>query len=138
VPMRIFGDFATNFEADDRAAAAGHPGKGDQRYAYQIGGGIGQLKAKHDWEIDAWYQQSEQYALDPNLVDDDIFDARLNMHGVAAKVAYNLSAAVNLTLTYNYGWWYDHSLGTGGTPIAIGINPLNRYQLFFADLNIKF
>jgi hypothetical protein len=138
VPMRIFGDFATNFEADDRAAAAGHPGKGDQRYAFEIGGGIGQLKAKHDWEVDVWYQQSEQYALDPNLVDDDIFDGRLNMHGVAAKVAYNLSAAVNLTLTYNYGWWYDHSLGTGGTPIAIGINPLNRYQLLLADLNIKF
>ena len=72
------------------------------------------------------------------MVDDDIFDARLNMHGVAAKVAYNLSAAVNLALTYNYGWWDDHSLGTGGTPIAIGINPLNRYQMFFADLNIKF
>jgi hypothetical protein len=138
VPMRIFGDFATNFEADDRAAAAGHPGKGDQRYAFQIGGGVGQLKAKHDWQIDVWYQQSEQYALDPNLVDDDIFDARLNMQGVAAKVGYNLSAAVNLSLTYNYGWRYDNSLGTGGTPIAIGINPLDRYQLFFADLNIKF
>src|SRR5207237_7844927 len=41
--------FAVNLEADDRAAAAGHPGKGDQRYAYQIGAGIGQLKAKHDW-----------------------------------------------------------------------------------------
>ena len=27
IPMRIFGDFATNFEADDRATAAGHPDK---------------------------------------------------------------------------------------------------------------
>ena len=138
VPMRIFGDFATNFEADDRAAAAGHPDKGNERYAWQIGGGIGQLKAKHDWQIDVWYQHSDQFALDPNLVDDDIFDGRLNMHGIGARAAYNLSAAVNLALTYNYGWWLDHSLGTGGTPIAIGINPLNRYQLFFADLNIKF
>src|SRR5207237_6014810 len=49
MPMRLFGDFAVNLEADDRAAAAGHPGKGDQRYAYQIGGSIGQLKTKHDW-----------------------------------------------------------------------------------------
>src|SRR5207247_4449547 len=44
LPVRIFGDFAVNFEADDRAKAAGFPGKGDQRYAYQIGAGIGQLK----------------------------------------------------------------------------------------------
>ena len=28
IPMRIFGDFATNFDADDRADAAGHAGQG--------------------------------------------------------------------------------------------------------------
>ena len=43
LPLRIFGDFAVNFEADERAAAAGHPDKGDERYAYQIGFGIGQV-----------------------------------------------------------------------------------------------
>src|SRR5213593_4203577 len=32
IPMRIFGDFATNFDADDRADAAGHGGKGGDRY----------------------------------------------------------------------------------------------------------
>src|SRR5262249_52803287 len=37
IPMRVFGDFAVNLEADQRADAAGHPGKGDQRYAYEIG-----------------------------------------------------------------------------------------------------
>ena len=34
IPMRAFGDFATNFEADSRATAAGQPGQGSQRYAY--------------------------------------------------------------------------------------------------------
>src|SRR5207253_9862664 len=43
IPMRIFGDFATNLEADDRATAAGHPDKDGDRYAYQIGLGLGQL-----------------------------------------------------------------------------------------------
>ncbi len=138
LPMRIFGDFATNFEGDDRASAAGHPGKGNQRYAYQIGLGVGQLKAKHDWQIDVWYQQAEQYALDPNLIDDDIYNGQLNMHGIAARAGYNLSGAVNLSLTYAYGWRYDNALGTGGVPQAIGINPLDQYQFFVADLNIKF
>jgi putative porin len=138
LPMRIFGDFAVNLEGDDRASAAGHPGKGDQRYAYQAGLGVGQLKAKHDWQIDVWYQHEEQYSLDPNLIDDDITQGQLNMHGVAARAAFNLSAAVNLSLTYSYMWRYDKGLGTGGVPQAISINPLDQYQFFVADLNFKF
>ena len=58
IPFRIFGDFAVNLDADDRATAAGHPDKGDQRYAYQIGLGIGRIKAKHDWELKALYQHT--------------------------------------------------------------------------------
>jgi Putative porin len=138
LPVHAFGDFAVNLEGDDRARAALHPGFGDERYAYQAGLGVGQLKQKHDWQIDIWYQHTEQYALDPNLVDDDIFDGRQNMHGVAVKAGYALSDAVILSVTWNYGWRLNDSLGTGGTPIAIGINPLDQYQWFVADLNIKF
>jgi hypothetical protein len=138
LPMHLFGDFAANLEGDDRAKAAGHPGFGDQRYAFQGGAGVGQLKKKHDWQLDVYYQLSEQYALDPNLVDDDIFDGRQNMQGVVVKAGYALSDAVSVNFTYHYGWRYDENLGTGGTPITIGINPLDQYQLFFADLNIKF
>jgi hypothetical protein len=138
LPMRIFGDFSANLEGGDRALAAGHPGSGDQRYAFQIGAGVGQLKKKHDWEIDAWWQHTEQYALDPNLIDDDLFDARTNMQGVVARAGYMLSDAVSVNLTYAYGWRIDDSLGTGGNGGAIGINPLDNYQLFQADLNLKF
>jgi hypothetical protein len=140
IPMRIFGDFATNFEGEDRADAAGQPGQGSQRYAYQAGLGIGQLKKKNDWQINVWYQHTEQYALDPNLIDDDIFNAQENMHGVAFQLAYNFTAAVNLQLTYAHGWWYNHNLGTGGNPsnITIATNPTNEYNLFQADLNINF
>ena len=138
LPMHLFGDFAANLEGDDRAKAALHPGFGDQRYAFQGGAGVGQLKKKNDWQLDVYYQLSEQYALDPNLVDDDIFDSRQNMQGVVVKAGYALSDAVSVNFTYHYAWRYDDNLGTGGTPIAIGINPLDQYQLFFADLNIKF
>ena len=137
VPVRIFGDFAVNFEGDDRAAAAGHTDKGDQRYAYLGGVGVGQLKAKHDWELRGWWQHTEQYAVDPNLVDSDIFDARVNVEGVAASAAYNLADGVTLKLTYAYGWRIDSALGTGGAG-DIGINPLDEYQLFQADVSVKF
>jgi len=139
LPMRIFTDFATNFEADDRANAAGESGHGSQRYAYTAGLGIGQLKEKGDWQIDVWYQHAEQFSLDPNLIDDDIYNGQLNMHGIAARVAYNLSSAVNLTLTYAHGWQYNGNLGTGGVgQAATGINPLAEFNWFTADLNVKF
>ena len=94
-----------------------------------MGLGVGQLKQKHDWQIDVAYQHSEQYALDPNLVDDDIFDGRQNMHGIIVRAGYALSDAVIFNVTWNYGWRINDNLGTGGTPIAIGINPLD-HQFF--------
>src|SRR5215471_13177614 len=140
IPMRIFTDFATNFEADDRANAAGEGGHGSQRYAFQAGLGIGQLKKKNDWQFNIWYQQIQQYALDPNLIDDDIFNAQENMHGIAAQLAYNFTAAVNLQLTYAHGWQYNGNLGTGGNvgSLAIATNPTSEYNFFTADLNINF
>jgi hypothetical protein len=137
IPMRIFGDFAVNFEGDDRAAAAGHPGKGGDRYAYQIGLGIGQQKKKHDWEIDAWWQHQDQYALDPNLVDSDLFDSKLNLQGVAVRAGYMLADAVGFNLTWAYAWRIDDALGTGGLG-DITINPVDQYQIFQADLTFKF
>src|SRR5215472_7395223 len=140
IPMRIFGDFATNFEGDERASAAGQPGQGSQRYAFQAGLGIGQLKKKGDWQIDLWYQHTEQYALDPNLIDDDIFNAQENIHGIVAQAAYNLTSGVNFQLRYAHGWWYNHNLGTGGNlgNITIATNPTNEYNLFMAELNLNF
>ena len=137
LPMRLFGDFAVNLQADDRATAATHPNKGDQRYAYQIGIGIGQLKAKKDWQINVFWQHTEQYSLDPNLVDSDIFDSRVNMEGVAVQAGYALSDAVTFNLTYAHGWRSDNSLGTGGVG-DIAVNPLDEYNIFQADLNLKF
>ena len=137
IPVRIFGDFAVNFDADDRAAAAGHPDKSDQRYAYQIGAGIGQLKTRHDMQLQAFWQHTEQYALDPNLVDSDFFDSRVNIEGVVVQAGYAISDAVIFNLSYGYGRRADKSLGTGGVG-DIGINPLEKYQIFQADLNVKF
>jgi hypothetical protein len=137
LPMRVFGDFAVNLDGEDRAFAAGRPDKGDQRFAYQIGIGAGQLKKKNQWQVDVFWQHNEQYSLDPNLIDNDIFDARLNMEGVGLKAGYMLSDAVWFNVTYVYGWRIDDTLGTGGSN-DIAINPLDHYQILQADLNLKF
>ena len=137
IPFRIFGDIAVNLDGEDRAIAAGHPEAQDERYAYQIGLGIGKIKAKHDWELKAWYQHTEQYALDPNLVDSDFFDSRVNMEGFVVQAGYALSDAVTFNLSYGYGEQANETLGTGGVG-DIPLNPLRKYQVFQADLNVKF
>jgi hypothetical protein len=137
LPMHLFGDFAVNLDGDDRAKAAGHPGHGDQRYAYQIGAGIGQLKKKHDWQLNVFWQRQDQYALDPNLVDTEFWDSKLNLQGIGVTAGYMLSDAVWLNFTYGYAWQADDALGTGGGG-DIAINPMNNYQIFQADLNFRF
>jgi Putative porin len=137
IPVRFFADFAVNLNGDDRADAAGHPNKGGQRYAYQIGAGIGQLKKKNDWEFRAFWQHQEQFSLDPNLIDTEFYDTKLNLEGVGVTVAYMLSDAVWVQLLYGYAWRIDGGLGTGGGG-DIAINPLENFQLFQVDLNMKF
>ncbi len=136
-PIRIFSDFAVNLDAADRARAAGHPEEDDERYAYQVGVQVGRIRAARDWQIAAFWQHAEQYSLDPNLVDSDIFESRVNMEGVAIQAGYALSDAVTFNLTYAYGEQINNRLGTGGIG-DIGVNPLREYQLFQADLNWKF
>jgi hypothetical protein len=137
LPARIFGDFAYNFDGDDRAAAAGHPDKGDQNLAYQIGAGIGGTKHKGDWSLTAFWQHADQYSLDPNLVDSDVFDSRVNMEGAFVQLGYAVTDAVTANLTYAHGWQIDSALGTGGIG-DLGINPVDDYNLFQADLSFKF
>ena len=84
-----------------------------------------------------WWQHQEQYALDPNLIDSDLFDQQLNLQGVAVRAGYMMTDAVVLNLTYGYAWQIDDALGTGGNG-EIAINPLNQYQILQADMSFKF
>lgn len=139
VPFSIFGDFAYNFDADTRAAQAGHANK-HEGMAYQIGASAGSNKKKGDWEIRGWWQHSEAYALDQNIVDDDIFDGRLNMEGFFLQASYNLTDAVSFIAQYSHGERIDNTLGTPGFG-ALGTAPgfpLQKTNLLYLDLNLKF
>ncbi|MEP7072449.1 MAG: putative porin [Verrucomicrobiota bacterium] len=136
IPMRFFADFAVNLNGNERATAAGHPDKTDQKYAFQVGLGVGQLKAKGDWQVNVFYQRADQFALDPNLVDTEFFDSKLNLQGIGVTAGYMLSNAVSVNLLYAYATHAESGLGTGGLG-DIAISPLTNYQLFQADLNLK-
>lgn len=139
IPVTIFADFSYNLDSDRRAEQAGHSDK-SAGFAYQVGAGIGSSKKKGDWEIKGWWQHSEAFALDQNIVDDDIFDGRLNMEGFFLQASYNFTDNVSFILQYSHGERIDSSLGTPGfgalgTPAGF---PLDKTNLFYVDLNLKF
>ena len=141
IPARVFGDFAMNLQGDDRARAAGTPQFDDEVYAWQAGAELGSAKKKGGWSMKAFYQMSDLYALDANMVDSDLFDSRLNMKGFVVQGVYALTDFANLTLTYANGGRNNQSLPTGavgdlGGPTGTAF--LENYQLFQADLNFKF
>ncbi|HEV2331211.1 MAG TPA: putative porin [Verrucomicrobiae bacterium] len=161
---RLFGDFAYNFEGDQRADAAynanpaafpGLTGPVDgQNIAYQVGIGFGTEGAvygptqglvygttskKNTWEARFYWQHVEQYALDVNLIDSDFFEGRGNLQGFYAAFAYSLTDAIIGTIRIGYADRINDNLGTGGNNLDIpGLNPIRYYKILQADLTWRF
>lgn len=137
LPAKVFGDFAYNAEAGTRATAAGKAKFGGEDKAYQIGVGVGASKVKGDWEAKAFWQSVDAFALDSNLVDSDLFDSRTNMEGFVLQGTYVLSTGVSVKFTYANADRKNDLLGTYGAG-DIATSNLTHFQLFQADLNVKF
>lgn len=161
---RLFGDFAYNLQGADRASAAykANPGafpgmsgpETGQNKAFQIGFGVGSdgpvygptqglvygsTSKKNTWEVRVYWQHIEQYALDVNLIDSDYFEGRANLQGVYSAFAYSFTDAIIGTVRYGYANPIKSNLGTGGNNLDIpGINPVNNYNVFQADLTWRF
>jgi hypothetical protein len=141
VPARVFGDFAVNLQGADRARAAGTPQWEDEVHAWLAGAEVGSARRKGGWSLRAFYQASELYALDPNLVDSDLFDSRLNLRGFAVQGVYALTDFCNLTLTYAQADRDNDRLPTGAVGDlggTAGTAALDAYRLFQLDLNLRF
>lgn len=141
LPLRVFGDVALNLRGEERARAAGTPQWEDQHLAWQAGVELGSAKKKGGWSLRALYQVSDLYALDPNLVDSDLFDSRLNLEGFAVQGVYAITDFCNLTLTYASAERNQAGLPTGAVGDLGGTGgtaALDNYRLFQADLNFKF
>lgn len=141
LPARVFGDFAVNLEGAERARAAGASAYKDEIYAWQAGVELGSAKKRGGWSVKAFYQMSDLFALDPNLVDSDVFDSRLNMEGFVLQGVYALTDFANFTLTYANADRNHKALPTGAVGDLGGSSGtafLEHYQLLQADLSFKF
>ncbi|HWX20865.1 MAG TPA: putative porin [Candidatus Binatia bacterium] len=151
---RVFGDFAYNFEGDDRAraaAAAAGPAILPQAFtgenkAYQAGVAFGNLglvygqtARKNTWEARAYWQHVEQYAADVNLLDSDFFEGRGNLEGFYSAFAYSLTDAIIGTVRYGYANRINNNLGTGGNnPDLPTLNPIRNYHILQLDVTWRF
>ncbi len=165
---RIFGDFAYNLHGSQRAqeaqsaysyvlsqtpnssvnAAPFSPQTKDVK-AYQIGFTVGSEDGRgpapgaslrrHAWEFTTFWQHTEQYALDPNIIDSDIFEGRENMQGICVGLAYGITDNLVGSVRYAYANRINDQLGTGGSNADIPqMNPIDNYNLFQLDLGVKF
>jgi Putative porin len=158
----FFGDAAYNLEGNDRAkvAAAGYaywlanqptppsihpfaPQKNEDK-AYQIGFAIGSKKGwlgrvRHPWELKTYWQHTEQYALDPNLIDSDVFEGRENLEGINVQLTYGLTPNFLASVRYAYASRINDKLGTGGSNQDIPqMNPIQSFSLLQLDLSLRF
>jgi len=139
----VFGDYVKNLDGDDRADAACAAnaaicGKGDDDNAWMLGVGIKSGKGKGAWDAKLWYQDVGMYSVDPNAVDSDFMDSRVNMKGVVFKAGYNLRENVVVNLAAGHAKRKESDLSAAGVSTAdIGLN-LDSYNLYQLDMTYKF
>ncbi len=140
--MKLFGDFAYNADADKRRTLAGgdlQKDSGDDT-AYMLGLELksqeGKKEVAGDWMIKGWWQATGLYALDPNAVDSDFFDSKINIKGGVLKGQYAIADNVFFNTAYGHGSKYGHGQ-TAGVAGDTGYN-LKDYDLLQLDLTYKF
>jgi hypothetical protein len=150
-----FGEYVHNLDGSDRAAAAcglatnasytaadkaAVCAAGNDDNAWMLGVGIksaGKQAAAGDWDAKLWYQSVGVYSVDPNGVDSDFMDSRVNMKGWVFKSGYNVKENVVMNFAAGHAERKDSSLAAVGTGGDIGLN-IDKYNLYQLDLTYKF
>ena len=158
---RVFGDVAYNLDGKDRAEAAAAAysyvlsqtptasvqtspfgPQTDDVMAYQIGIAIGSKEgfaARHPWELKTYWQHTEQYSLDPNLIDSDTFEGRLNLEGINVQLSYGLTPNFIGSVRYAYATRINDKIGTGGANADIPqVNAIDVFSMLQLDLSLQF
>jgi polyhydroxyalkanoate synthesis regulator phasin len=150
IGFKLFGDYVQNIDGSDRynaavaasgADAAKIRAAGNDDSAWLLGVGVdskqGKSAQKGDWSAKAWYQDVGVYSVDPNAVDSDFMDSRVNMKGVVLKAEYLLRDNVFLNFAAGHATRKNDALAAAGTGGDIGLN-LNSFDLYQFDVTYKF
>ena len=142
IGVKLYGDWVINNDADRRAALAGDSTSAkDDDTAWLLGAEVksqaGKKEAANDWNAKIWYQETGLYALDPNAVDSDFFDSKINVRGAVFKAQYYISDAVFANFAYGHGKRKNGDGQTAGVAGDTTYN-FNNMDLWQVDLTYKF
>jgi polyhydroxyalkanoate synthesis regulator phasin len=139
---KVYGDYAVNLDADKRANAAGDTtSAANDDTAWLLGASVksqlGKKEAKGDWEVKGWYQQTGLYSIDPNAVDSDFFDSKINVKGYVLKGQYALADNVFFNGSYGHGSRLNNAMATTGVDGDTKYN-FKDFDLVQVDVTYKF
>jgi hypothetical protein len=97
----------------------------------------GNKMAKGDWSARIWYQDVGAYSVDPNAVDSDFMDSRVNMKGTVLKTQYNIKDNVFVNFAAGHATRKENALGAAGAANDLALN-LKSFDLYQLDLTYKF
>ncbi len=150
--VKLFGDYVHNLDGHDRykAAVAAAPAgatrntisaAGNDDDAWMLGVGLESIKDKKpkagDWSARLWYQDVGVYAVDPNTVDSDFMDSRVNMKGFVAKGEYLVKDNLFLNVAAGHATRKNNDLAAVGTGGDLRVN-LDSFNLYQVDMTYKF
>ena len=149
----VFADYAWNTQGDARADASATPQIKGENKAYLIGlslassgvpqaanqgPALGNSAKKGTWEVRTYYQRTQQFALDPNMLDSDFFE-RTNTVGYYLAGAYSPANGIITTLRYGKGKRLNDSMSTGGfNDDSSNVGTVDKYSIVQADLTLRF
>jgi Putative porin len=149
----VFADYAWNTKGNDRADASATPQIDGENKAIMLGlslassgvpqaanqgPALGNSAKKGTWEVRTYWQRTEQFALDPNMLDSDFFE-RTNTVGYYLAGAYSPANGIITTVRYGQGKRLNDSMSTGGdNDDSSNVATINKYKILQADFTLRF
>jgi hypothetical protein len=149
----VFADYAWNTKGKERAAVSATPQFDGDNKALMLGlslassavpqsanqgPALGSSAKKGTWEVRSYWQRTQQFALDQNMLDSDFFE-RTNTVGYYVAGAYSPANGIITTLRYGHAQLLNDSMSTGGfNDDSSAVGTINKYQIIQADLTLRF
>jgi hypothetical protein len=149
----VFADYAWNTLAKNRAAVSATPQYGSDNKALMLGlslassgvpqsanqgPALGNSAKKGTWEVRSYWQRTQQFALDQNMLDSDFFE-RTNTVGYYLAGAYSPANGIITTLRYGKAKRLNDNMGTGGfNDDSSNVGTIDKYSIIQADLTLRF
>ena len=140
--IKLYGDWVINTDADQRALLASDTSSAkDDDTAWLLGLGYtsqaGKKAAAGDYSAKIWYQETGLYALDPNAVDSDFFDSKVNIKGGVFKADYLVADNVRINTAYGHGTRKNSAQSVAGILGDTGM-AFKDFDLFQLDVTYMF